>query len=187
MSKTTPLLTPVLADRKSGRRSLVVRALVGSAAALCVLVACQHDAPAPATPPGPLSPPPPPVTREIQLTLGSYLQHCPNVLIRFPFDESQPLPQDNSEIKALAACLNSSPYQTVRVRLVGRTDSAGAEAYNQNLGLKRAEYVKDVLVRAGVDANRIETQSAGAEQAGEGAAGYDRRVDVVQLVVIKPI
>jgi outer membrane protein OmpA-like peptidoglycan-associated protein len=188
MSNTIlPLVRRALTRRISTNRSSVGKRLIGSAAALVIFSACQQQAPAPATPPGPLPPPPPPVSREIQLTLGSYLQQCPNVLIRFPFDESQPLPQDTPEIQALAACLNSSPYREVRVRLIGRTDSEGAEAYNHNLGQARAEYVKNALVRDGVDASRIETQSAGAEQAGEGAPGYDRRVDVVQLVVIKPI
>ena len=155
--------------------------------ALVILCGCQQQAPAKTTPPGALPPPPPEPTREIELTLGSYLQQCPNMLIRFPFDESQPLPQDIPEITALAACLNSSPYRDVRIRLVGRTDREGAEAYNAKLGLQRAEYVKSALVRDGVDASRIETQSAGAERAGEGAPGYDRRVDVVQMVVLTPL
>jgi OmpA-OmpF porin, OOP family len=154
---------------------------------LVLLVGCHQQAPAQATPPGELTPPPPQVTREIQLQLGSYLQQCPHVLIRFPFDQSQPLPQDTPELKALAACLNSSPYQTVRVRLIGRTDREGPEAHNEKLGLQRAEYVKNALVRDGVDASRIETQSAGEERAGDGAPGYDRRVDVVQLVTFHPI
>lgn len=155
--------------------------------AFLVLGACSGQTTAPVTPPGAPPPPPPEVTREIQLTLGSYLQQCPNTLIRFPYNQSQALPQDTPELQALAACLNSSPYQGVKLRLVGRTDREGSDEYNQKLGLERAQYVKDALVRAGVDASRIETESAGAEQAGEGAPGYDRRVDVVQLVAIKPI
>lgn len=155
--------------------------------ALVLVCGCHQQAPAQTTPPGELPPPPPQVTREIQLTLGSYLQQCPNVLIRFPFDESKPLPQDTPELNALAACLNSSPYQGIKLRLIGRTDPEGTEAHNAKLGLQRAEYVKSALVRDGVDAGRIETESAGAEKGGEGAPGYDRRVDVVQLVAIHPI
>lgn len=157
--------------------------------ALVALIGCHEQAPAQNTPTGALPPPPPEPTREIQITTGSYLQQCPHMLIRFPFDESQPLPQDVPQLDSLAACLNSSPYRDVRVRLIGRTDREGAEAYNEKLGHDRAEYVKQALVREGVDAARIETESAGAEKAGEGegAPGYDRRVDVVQLVVIHPI
>jgi outer membrane protein OmpA-like peptidoglycan-associated protein len=155
--------------------------------ALFVLSGCHEQAPAQTMTPAALPPPPPEVTREIELSLGSYLQKCPNMLIRFPFNESQPLPQDTPELEALAACLNSSPYRDVRVRLIGRTDREGTDEYNQKLGLKRAEYVKDALVREGVDPSRIETESAGAERAGEGAPGYDRRVDVVQMVAINPI
>lgn len=158
-----------------------------SCLALALLSGCQQRAPALATPPAALPPPPALPAREIHLTLHTYLQQCPNVLIRFPFDESQPLPQDTPELKALAACLNSTPYRNVRLRLIGRTDPEGPEAYNQKLGQQRAEYVKNALVRDGVDASRIETESAGAERAGEGAPGYDRRVDVVQLVAVNPI
>jgi outer membrane protein OmpA-like peptidoglycan-associated protein len=71
--------------------------------------------------------------------------------------------------------------------LIGRTDREGSDEHNAKLGLARAEYVKNALVRDGVDANRIQTESAGAEGAGEGAPGYDRRVDVVQLVAVHPI
>jgi outer membrane protein OmpA-like peptidoglycan-associated protein len=131
--------------------------------------------------------PPAETTREIHLTLGTYLQHCPYSLIRFPFDESQPLPQDNPEIEGLAACLNSAPYQNVRVRLIGRTDAEGSHTYNLKLGQDRAEYVKKALVGAGVDAGRIETESAGAAAASDGKPGYGRRVDVVQLVALNPI
>jgi len=170
---------------------LMTRSHFNLAAALSclglVLLGCHEQAPPQTPTPAELPPPPPQVSREIQLTLGSYLQQCPHVLVRFPFDESQPLPQDTPELKALAACLNSSPYQTVRVRLIGRTDREGPEAHNDKLGLKRAEYVKNALVRDGVDASRIETQSAGEDDAGEGAPGYDRRVDVVQLVAFHPI
>lgn len=155
--------------------------------ALAIPSGCSQQTPAPATAPGALPAPPAETTREIRLTLGSYLQQCPHTLIRFPFDESQPLPQDVPEVEGLAACLNSSPYQSVRLRLIGRTDREGPEAYNLKLGQERAQYVKDALVRHGVDASRIEVQSAGAERAGEGAAGYDRRVDVVQLVALNPI
>jgi outer membrane protein OmpA-like peptidoglycan-associated protein len=155
--------------------------------ALLALAACHEQTQVQTAPPAEPAAAPAPVSREIHLTLGSYLQQCPNVLIRFPFDESQPLPQDTPELQALAACLNSSPYREVRLRLIGRTDREGSDEYNAKLGLERAEYVKNALVRDGVDAARIDVESAGAEQAGEGAAGYDRRVDIVQLVAIHPI
>ncbi len=166
-------------------RFIWARALSGLA--LAVLYGCQQQATPAAVAPSPELPPPPEVTREIHLTLGKYLQQCPYALIRFPYDESKPLPQDNPEIEALAACLNSTPYENVRLRLIGRADRVGSDPYNLKLGQARADYVKDALVRHGVDASRIETESAGAERAGEGAPGYDRRVDVVQLVTVNPI
>lgn len=167
--------------------------------AILAFYGCQRQAPAQptgltmaagsVTPPGALPAPPALEAREIRLTLGRSLEKCPNMLVRFPYDESQPLPQDAPEIRALAACLNSSPYQSVKLRLVGRADAAGSEEYNLELGRRRAEYVKAALVNDGVDAGRIETESQGKQSAGEEgtAPGYDRRVDIVQLAVINPI
>jgi outer membrane protein OmpA-like peptidoglycan-associated protein len=48
-----------------------------------------------------------------------------------------------------------------RVLLVGHTDSDGEEAYNVELGMKRAEEYKAHLMALGVDESKIEVQSAG--------------------------
>ena len=48
-----------------------------------------------------------------------------------------------------------------RVILVGHTDSDGEEAYNMELGMKRAEEYKQHLISLGVDESRIEVKSAG--------------------------
>ena len=49
----------------------------------------------------------------------------------------------------------------LRVRLEGHCDENGSVAYNLALGDKRANAVKDYMVRLGLDAARFETISYG--------------------------
>lgn len=168
-------------------------------ATLLVFFGCSHApesrppqlSAADVNPPGALPGPGPTEAREIELTLDRRLEKCPHVDLRFPFDEAQTVPQDRPELRELAACLNSAPYQDVKLRLIGRTDSQGGKEYNQELGLQRAEYVKKQLVANGVDENRIATVSAGEKAAADhgeyNPPVYNRRVDVVQLAVITPM
>jgi OOP family OmpA-OmpF porin len=56
---------------------------------------------------------------------------------------------------SLRGCANIS------VRVEGHTDSVGSEAYNQDLGLRRARAVRSHLVSRGVSAGRLTTGSFG--------------------------
>jgi outer membrane protein OmpA-like peptidoglycan-associated protein len=66
---------------------------------------------------------------------------------------------------------------------VGRADARGSNAYNVDLGRRRAESIKKALVDAGVDEERIVISSEGkagavGSDSGMYSYGYDRRVDV---------
>jgi len=52
----------------------------------------------------------------------------------------------------------------LKVNIEGHTDSAGNDEYNYNLGLRRAEAIKKVLVDNGVSFARISTSSQGKRQ-----------------------
>ena len=51
-------------------------------------------------------------------------------------------------------------YPKTRVEIIGHTDNRGTTASNEKLSERRAAAVRDVLVRAGVDAARITTRGA---------------------------
>jgi OOP family OmpA-OmpF porin len=124
--------------------------------------------------------------RYIVLTLGDDVaKSCGQVKAHFEFDSAEPLPQDQIVLRMLADCLNQPSLQDKAISLMGGTDDRGAPGYNQALGLRRAEHVKQILVDAGVAADRIHTASRGES----GAVGaepqysyqYDRRVDVALM------
>ena len=73
---------------------------------------------------------------------------------------------------------------TVRVRIVGHTDSQGSDAVNNPLSLDRAQSVRDYLVAQGVPVARITTEGKGEHQpvadntTAEGRA-KNRRVEIL--------
>jgi outer membrane protein OmpA-like peptidoglycan-associated protein len=76
---------------------------------------------------------------------------------------------------------------SVRVKIIGHTDSDGSDADNMTLSKKRAESVKASLVKDfGIDGSRFETDGKGESQpvdkntTAEGKAN-NRRVEFIKL------
>lgn len=71
------------------------------------------------------------------------------------------------ENQSLAVVDNISSYmkkhQDLYVFILGHCDERASEAYNLALGTKRASYIRNLLVKKGVDANHIFTISFGKE------------------------
>jgi len=65
----------------------------------------------------------------------------------------------SSTIINLASFMKDYPDR--RVRIEGFTDSTGSAEFNQQLSENRALAVKDALVLAGIEANRIDVQGFG--------------------------
>jgi len=73
--------------------------------------------------------------------------------------------------------------QPVDVELQGHADNRGSDAYNQKLGMDRAQAVQKELVKLGVPANHLHTMSFGErrplfEENEEWAHAANRRVEV---------
>ncbi|AEX24924.1 OmpA family protein [Vibrio sp. EJY3] len=98
----------------------------------------------------------------------------------FDFDSSELTA--NAELASLAEQLTQYPED--KVRIVGHTDSAGPEAYNQRLSERRAQSVANYLEQQGVDRTRLTVSGAGesspvaSNETAEGRA-QNRRVEVV--------
>src|SRR5215216_515235 len=92
-----------------------------------------------AAPPPP--PPPPPVVTP------------PSFMVFFDWDRSNLSQQALTTIGQAAAAFKSKG--NARITATGHTDTSGPEAYNMALSLRRANAVKDALVREGVPAQAI--------------------------------
>ena len=85
-------------------------------------------------------------------------------------------------IKKLSAALEV--YTDRKVRIEGHTDNVGEVKHNQQLSLKRAESVRQALVKSGVDAARLKALGYGevrpiASNEFEKGRQMNRRIDVV--------
>lgn len=94
-------------------------------------------------------------------------------------------PESYGTLKDIATVLSENP--TVRVNIIGHTDSDGDDANNLDLSKRRAAAVKDALSKEfAIEASRIQTdgkgegQPAGANDTPQGKAN-NRRVEFVKL------
>lgn len=120
------------------------------AKALCPAVAPPPPPPPPAPPPPP-PPPPPPAPKVIdRLTIH----------VNFDFDKSNIRKADEAELKKAIDFIKK--YPGAKIALEGHTDSKGKEQYNQKLSERRADAVKEYIIKSGVaDRAKISTKGYG--------------------------
>jgi outer membrane protein OmpA-like peptidoglycan-associated protein len=94
--------------------------------------------PPPAPPPPPPPAPPPPVK---------------TFIVFFDFDKSNLTAEAQSVVSEAVKTAKSSG--AVRVLVTGHTDTVGSDNYNQALSVRRADAVKDEMVRQGMDGGSI--------------------------------
>lgn len=92
---------------------------------------------------------------------------CPDILltltgINFAFDSSRIDAGSEKILGRAVDALNNA--RSVDVRIKGHTDSIGSEAYNVKLSERRANAVRDYLVRQGIAGGRMTTEGKGESQ-----------------------
>jgi outer membrane protein OmpA-like peptidoglycan-associated protein len=94
-------------------------------------------------------------------------------------------PESNGVLKEVAEAIKSNPG--MKVKIIGHTDSDGTDAANQELSKKRAQAVKDALVKDwGLGESLLETEGKGESQpvgdnkTKEGKA-QNRRVEFIKV------
>lgn len=82
------------------------------------------------------------------------------IIIRFPFNESTKKVATSVDeyLTKLAERLKQTEETVV---ITGHTDNVDTDAFNMRLGQKRADFVRDLLVRRGAEPTRITTRSEG--------------------------
>jgi outer membrane protein OmpA-like peptidoglycan-associated protein len=97
-----------------------------------------------------------PDTRNKLITEGRLVTYG----IYFDVNKDVVKPESYGTLKEIATALTENP--DVRVKILGHTDSDGADAANLDLSKRRAESVKNELVKTfSIDAARIETDGMG--------------------------
>ena len=100
--------------------------------------------------------------------------------VKFDFDKATVKPGSLTDVANLADFMKQYPQTTTVVE--GHTDSVGPDAYNQKLSQRRADAVKQVLVKDGIDAGRVSSVGYGesrpvADNATDAGRAVNRRVE----------
>jgi OmpA-OmpF porin, OOP family len=82
--------------------------------------------------------------------------------VYFEFDRSALLPEAQQILSQVVATAKQEPG--LRIVLVGKADLAGSDSYNLKLSERRAETVRDALIRSGIAAQRIDARYVGDRQ-----------------------
>ncbi|MDO8261299.1 MAG: OmpA family protein, partial [Candidatus Magasanikbacteria bacterium] len=87
---------------------------------------------------------------------------CPpkiNLHINFKFDSAEIEQESVGRVNKFADFLKCTP--DYKAKIIGHTDSIGSEAYNQKLSQKRADAVRNMIIKDGVPSDKITTSAKG--------------------------
>lgn len=104
--------------------------------------------------------------------------------VRFDLNKTDLRTSEAEKVSELAAYLKQNP--TFRVELEGFADPRGSDAYNMKLSSRRVNAVRDALIAAGVDKERILVGAYGelnlkCTQNAEECWQQNRRVEIIVL------
>jgi len=101
--------------------------------------------------------------------------------VNFAFDKATLTPAADEKIDKAVAHVNSMPNE--KFELKGYTDSIGSDAYNMKLSQRRADAVRNAMVKKGVSADQITAKGYGkadpvADNATKEGRAQNRRVEL---------
>ena len=123
---------------------------------------------------------------DVQATFGAALSALPppprHVTLYFRFDSDELTDESRALVPEILQAVRDQPSPDVVV--MGHTDTTGSRAFNFELGLKRANAVRSILVQAGLDAPSVEIMTFGETDllvptADEVPEPRNRRVEIV--------
>jgi OmpA-OmpF porin, OOP family len=150
-----PIVATVVAEQKPEPKPVVVPAPVAQLAKAAVLLDSDKDGvtddkeKCPATPAG----------------FKVDADGCPlkaTLHLNFATNSNKVDAEGTAKVAAFASFLKDSSAYSASI--VGHTDSTASDKYNQALSEKRAEIVKSMLIKEGVDASRLSSSGKGESQ-----------------------
>jgi outer membrane protein OmpA-like peptidoglycan-associated protein len=107
--------------------------------------------------------------------------------VLFDFDASVVMPQAKANLERLAR--NLLRVGLDRMRLDGHTDNIGTADYNEQLSLRRAQAVADVVTAAGMPVSNVRVRGLGASRPvadNRTAAGRAENRRVAIVITVEP-
>jgi outer membrane protein OmpA-like peptidoglycan-associated protein len=113
----------------------------------------------------PAPPPPPPPPKPVVIMKAKRVGKKIEITEKVMFDTGKATIKVESDqlLKDVATVLTENASVT-KLRIEGHTDSVGKDAANKKLSQKRADAVKEFLVKVGIDAARLESVGYGEEK-----------------------
>lgn len=107
-----------------------------------------------------------------------------NKTLRFSFGNQSFRPTDELIDYVIDLKSYLSQYPNKKIHVVGHTDSEGDETFNYNIGLKRAQFVKDFLISQQIEPYKIITESKGetepiADNTTREGKSLNRRIEMI--------
>jgi peptidoglycan-associated lipoprotein len=88
--------------------------------------------------------------------------------VYFGYDSYAVSPAESSKVQQVVTALKDSTSS--RLIIAGFTDERGTQEYNRGLGERRAQAVRQSLIDAGINSDRIQTVSFGSEMPADPAS-----------------
>lgn len=106
--------------------------------------------------------------------------------IKYEFDKWVIRPEYNADLENVMEVLNANPE--LKVQIQGHTDNVGTQDYNRKLSLKRAESVREFLLKRGITEDRLFTYGYGfskpiASNETDQGRGLNRRVELQPIKI----
>ena len=104
-----------------------------------------------------------------------------NSQLLFDFGKSDLMESNKKDLQKFAETLKQ--YPDTELLIVGHTDNAGSESFNQTLSEQRASAVSNQLTNSGVSSSRVKTEGKGESQSTatnetESGRAQNRRVEI---------
>ena len=116
-----------------------------------------------------------------RIELGESVSVCAGPVPYYDTAHAKAKAQSEATMQNLAACMLDGPLKGKSIILVGHTDPRGTEQYNDKLGQKRADDIRDYLVHQGISSDRIKSETAGKEDSSADPNRWktDRHVEII--------